>query len=173
MGNWKFKLSDNLEWSKQVYDDSSWDNIVVPAAWETQGFRDYDGFGWYRKTFTLPAGFPVDDQVILVGRIDDMDQVFINGKLVGKTGNIEGRWAEDNEHERPRTYHIPNGLLKAGAQNTVAVRVFDQVGVGGIYEGPVTILPKDKYRDFWKDYRTEHYYNSDGWWSILKYWDWN
>lgn len=175
MGNWKFRLSDDKEWMKPGYDDSAWDNIVVPAAWENQGFREYDGFAWYRKTFTLPAKFPSNDMVILVGRIDDMDQVFINGKLVGETGDIEGRWARDEEHQKPRTYFIPDGLLKPGTTNTVAVRVYDQVGVGGIYEGPVTLIPRSQYKDFWKSYRTENYYNysNDGWWGIFKYWDWD
>jgi len=172
MGNWKFMLSDNMEWSKKDFDDTSWDNIVVPAPWEGQGFNDYDGFAWYRKTFSLPANFGTNEMVILVGRIDDLDQVFINGKLVGETGNINGRWARDNEHERPRTYFIPDGLLKPGASNTVAVRVYDQVGVGGIYEGPVTIIPRSKYKEFWKAYRSDQY-NNEGWLGVFKYWDWD
>lgn len=172
MGNWKFSLSDNLEWSKPDYDDRSWADIVVPASWENQGFREYDGFAWYRKTFQLPANFTANDMVILMGRIDDMDQVFVNGKLVGETGDIEGKWARNDEHQRPRTYFLPDGLLKPGAANTVAVRVYDQVGAGGIYDGPVTIIPRSKYKEFWKSYKGEQYY-SDGWWGIFKHWDWN
>ena len=173
MGNWKFQLSDSKDWSKEDFDDSSWDDIVVPGEWEQQGFREYDGFAWYRKKFTLPAGFTVNEMVMLVGRIDDMDQVFINGKLIGGTGEIEEKWAHNDEHERPRTYFIPNGLLKPGKANTIAVRVYDQEQRGGIYEGPVTIIPRDKYKDFWRSYRSETYSN-DGWWGILKYWgDWD
>jgi hypothetical protein len=169
MGNWKFRIADDLSWAKEDYDDSSWDNIVVPAGWEEQGFREYDGFAWYRKTFKLPANFTTDDMVILVGRIDDMDQVFINGKLVGETGNIERRHARDDEHERPRTYFIPDGLLKPGKSNTVAVRVYDQEQRGGIYEGPVTIIPRAQYKEFWKNYQGEY---SNDWWSVFKSWDW-
>jgi hypothetical protein len=172
MGNWKFRLSDNMEWAATAYDDKEWDNIVVPASWESQGFREYDGFAWYRKTFQLPAGFTTQDMVILVGRIDDMDQVFVNGKLVGETGNIERKWARDDEHQRPRTYFLPDGLLKPGASNTIAVRVYDQTGQGGIYEGPVTLIPRSKYKEFWKDYRDEQYPN-EGWWGVLKYWGWD
>lgn len=170
-GNWKFRLSDDKEWSRPDYDDKSWDNITVPAAWENQGFREYDGFAWYRKTFQLPARFGSNDMVILMGRIDDMDQVFVNGKLVGETGDIEKRWARHEEHMKPRVYFIPDGLLKPGGANTIAVRVYDQVGAGGIYEGPVTITSRDKYRDLWKEYKYERQ-SDDGWWSILKYWDW-
>jgi hypothetical protein len=170
MGNWKFRLSDDMEWSKEDYDHSSWDDIVVPAGWEEQGFREYDGFAWYRKTFKLPANFSATEMVILMGRIDDMDQVFINGKLVGETGDISRKRARDEEHERPRTYFIPDGLLKPGKPNTVAVRVYDQELRGGIYEGPITILPRSQYKEFWKTYQGE--YSSD-WWSVFKSWEWD
>jgi hypothetical protein len=170
MGNWKFRLSDDVKWAQEGFDDSAWDDIVVPASWEEQGFRQYDGFAWYRKTFKLPADFTTDDMVILLGRIDDMDQVFINGKLVGGTGDIDRKWARDDEHERPRTYFIPDGLLKPGTTNTVAVRVYDQEQRGGIYDGPVTIIARSQYKEFWRSYRGD--YSSD-WWSLLKGWDWD
>ena len=99
-----------------------------------------------------------------------MDQVFINGKLVGETGNIERKWARDEDHQRPRTYFIPDGLLKPGKTNTVAVRVYDEHGRGGIYEGPVTIIPRSQYKEFWRSYQGE--YSSD-WWSVFKSWDWD
>lgn len=163
MGNWKFNLSDSPEWSKEAFDDSKWENIAVPASWENQGFRDYDGYAWYRKTFTLPKDISANDMVLLLGRVDDMDQTFINGTMVGSTGNMDRRWANDNEANASRTYFIPDGLLKPGATNTVAVRVYDQEGRGGIYDGPVTLIPRSEYRTFWKKYKEEDF----SWWSII------
>jgi hypothetical protein len=170
MGNWKFRLSDDLQWAAENYNDSDWDDIIVPSGWEEQGFHDYNGFAWYRKTFKLPVNFSAEEMVILVGRIDDMDQVFINGKLVGETGNIDRKWAHNDEHQRPRIYFIPDGLLKPGKANTVAVRVYDQEQRGGIYDGPVTIIHRSQYKEFWKSYKGE--YSSD-WWGVFKYWDWD
>ncbi len=163
MGTWKFSLGDDLVRAKEDYDDSKWETIGVPADWESQGFREYDGFAWYRRKFSLPKDFQTNDLVILVGRIDDMDQVYINGTLVGSTGNIERRWAYDDEYRATRTYFIPDGLLKPGAANTIAVRVYDQEGRGGIYEGPVTIIRRSEYRAFWKRYRDEDF----SWWSVF------
>lgn len=167
MGSWKFSLADNPEWSKEDYNDSSWESIAVPASWEEQGFRDYDGFAWYRKKFTLPKNVAVKDVVVLLGRIDDMDQVFINGTMVGSTGNIERKWAQNNECNVSRTYFIPDDLLRAGATNTIAVRVFDQGGRGGIYDGPVTIIKKSEYKEFWKRYKEE----DASWWSFFSWED--
>jgi len=166
MGNWKINLGDDPAWSKEGIDDSKWETIAVPATWENQGFRDYDGYAWYRKTFTLPKDFEAKDMVLLLGRIDDMDQAFLNGTQIGGTGNIERRWAHNNECNMSRTYFIPNDLLRPGATNTVAVRVYDQEGRGGIYEGPVTIIRRSEYRSFWKKYKEEDF----SWWSILG-WD--
>jgi sialate O-acetylesterase len=156
-GKWKFHLSDNPAWSAETVDESGWEDIVVPSSWEAQGFKDYDGFAWYRKTFKLPDNFKRNDLVLILGKIDDMDEVFINGKLIGGTGPIEKKWASNDEYSKYRTYFIEEGLLRPGKNNVIAVRVYDQVGAGGIYEGPITLLPRNEYKQFWKKYRTDHF----------------
>jgi hypothetical protein len=164
LGNWKFHLSDDERWSEENFDDSAWESISVPSTWEAQGFNTYDGFAWYRKTFKLPAGFQEKDLVLIMGQIDDLDEVFINGKYVGGTGNIKRKQVSDEEWTRYRTYSIPDGLLKGGKNNVVAVRVYDQGGAGGIYDGPLTILPRSEYKAFWKKYRGDSFGISD-WFS--------
>lgn len=156
-GKWKFHLFDNKEWAKEEFDDSSWEDIVVPAAWESQGFGNYDGFAWYRKTFNLPANFKTEDLMLLLGKIDDMDQVYLNGTLIGGTGNINRKWAHNDEYNRYRNYSIPDDVLKPGKPNVIAVRVYDQEQQGGMYDGPITIIPRTEYRQFWKKYRDENF----------------
>jgi hypothetical protein len=156
-GKWKFHLFDNEEWAKENLDVSSWEDIIVPGDWESQGFKNYDGFAWYRKTFKTPSNFKVDDMMLLIGKIDDMDEVYLNGTLIGSTGNLNRKWASDNEYSRYRNYTIPDGLLKAGQDNVIAVRVYDQQGAGGIYEGPLTIIPQSEYKQFWRKYRDENF----------------
>jgi hypothetical protein len=153
-GHWKFQLGDEKKWGAENLDDSSWEDIMVPATWESQGFPHYDGFAWYRKTFRLPDNYNTSDVMVILGKIDDMDEVYINGRLIGSTGRIEKKWASNDEYARYRNYHIPDGLLRAGRDNVIAVRVFDQTGVGGIYEGPVTLLPQNEYKEFWRSYRS-------------------
>ncbi len=31
--------------------------VVLPALWETQGYRSYNGIAWYRNWFMLPPSF--------------------------------------------------------------------------------------------------------------------
>lgn len=157
LGNWKFQLSDDPKWSDENFDDARWEHVIIPAAWESQGFRDYDGFAWYRKTFKLPTNFQDKDVVLLLGKIDDLDEVFINGKYVGGTGDIQRKRVLHEDCTRYRIYSIPDGLLKPGKNNVVAVRVYDQGGRGGIYEGPLTLLPRTEYKQFWKKYRDDSF----------------
>ncbi len=151
-GNWQFRLFDNEEYSKKKIDETGWENITVPSSWERQGFADYDGFAWYRKTFEIPADYKGTDMILILGKIDDMDETFINGEKVGSTGDIESKWASHEEWSKYRIYYIPNGLLKKGVNNTIAVRVYDQEQQGGIYGDPLVIIPRTEYKEFWKEY---------------------
>ena len=153
-GNWKFHTGDSFNWKKKVYDDINWDEIFVPSKWEDQGYKKYDGYAWYRKKFLYNGPATTENMVVILGRIDDADQVFINGTLVGTTGKmpkVEGkRFHSHTEWRAFRGYYFPASLLKKSEINTVAVRVFDSGGEGGIYEGPVGIVTQKKYIDFWR-----------------------
>jgi sialate O-acetylesterase len=152
--SWKFKPGDDLRRKEAGFDDSQWDELLVPAKWEDQGYRDYDGYGWYRKSFTYQGSSDDDKMVIMLGKIDDIDQVYINGTLVGSTGkfpaNNSTRAYTDREYDALRGYYLPAGLLKKGQRNVVAIRVLDTGGEGGIYEGPVGILTQAKYIEYWR-----------------------
>jgi sialate O-acetylesterase len=157
-GEWKFKTGDDPLWSDKLFDDSRWNNIFVPAHWETQGHRDYDGFAWYRRSFTIPEEYADEKLILLLGQIDDIDQAFINGKFVGSTGiwyedETPTEFNQNNEYLELRTYFIPEGLLNKTGENVIAVRVYDGFRDGGIYEGPVGLITQKHYREFWQKNR--------------------
>ena len=52
-GKWLFQLGDNKKYAESDYNDSDWEEINVPATWQRQGFSNYSGYAWYRKTFEL------------------------------------------------------------------------------------------------------------------------
>ena len=151
---WKFQPGDDIRRKESDYDDSGWGEIFVPAKWEDQGYRDYDGYAWYRKSFNYQTTDNSDKMVLLMGKIDDIDQVFINGTFVGSTGNFPTRSGSDvsvgQEFDAFRGYYIPEGLLKKNQKNVIAVRVLDTGGNGGIYEGPVGIISQTKYIEYWR-----------------------
>ena len=152
--NWKFQPGDDLRRKESDFDDSGWSEIFVPAKWEDQGYRDYDGYAWYRKSFIYHLSNSDEKMVLLMGKIDDIDQVYINGTLVGSTGKFPTKRNEEvntgQEYDAFRGYFIPDGLLKKNQKNVIAVRVLDTGGAGGIYEGPVGIITQAKYIEYWR-----------------------
>jgi hypothetical protein len=151
-GVWKFRTGDNMQWADKNYNDTEWGKIFVPGYWENQGYNEYDGFVWYRKKFYLDNDLLNKKLVLMVGKIDDLDEVYVNGKLVGSTGQMRPKYGKiqfNDEYSRFRGYYLPDNLLVKG-ENTIAVRVYDGYNVGGIYEGPVGIISQEKYTKFWR-----------------------
>ncbi|MCX6144208.1 MAG: beta galactosidase jelly roll domain-containing protein, partial [Ignavibacteriales bacterium] len=153
-GKWKFNTGDDEAWSGTSFDDSKWEEIKVPLFWEAQGHRNYDGFAWYRMKFKVPARLVGKRIMLLLGRIDDADEVYLNGELIGRTGNMRrplGRANLTAEWQQLRAYVLPPSLLVTDQENTIAVRVLDVWQHGGIYDGPIGLIQKDRYLT-WKDH---------------------
>ena len=150
-GTWKFK--EDLEeeghltgWQNPDFDDSAWRTIRVPDDWEDQGVLalnpkwtgykpndSYNGYGWYRRHFTVPADWADATVRLQFGAIDDWDWTYVNGQLVGTTTG-DGTWDD------PRDYPIPPDVLHPGEDNVIAVRVCDMGGGGGLSEPPVELV---------------------------------
>ncbi len=153
IGEWKFTPGDDLNWKEKEFNDSNWVKIIVPGYWENQGFREYDGFAWYRKEFVLPSKLENKKLVLLLGKIDDLDEVYLNGILIGSTGVITKDTIEiqfSNEYLNLRGYYIPDNITQKGS-NTIAARVYDGFRDGGIYEGPIGIVKQDTYIKYWNE----------------------
>lgn len=103
------------------------EDIYVPASWNDEGFSNYAGFAWYRTSFMID--FQPDEPLFLeLGRIDDSDEVYINGKLIGSTGGMPPNYFTG--YNINRLYLIPTEYLVKGKENVIAVRVYDEGGVG-------------------------------------------
>ncbi|MFY0594311.1 sugar-binding domain-containing protein [Roseivirga sp.] len=148
-GVWKIRTRDREEYAEENYDDTNWQDIIVPSNWKTIGIRDYRGFAWYRKEFDIPEGGKIKEFTLVGGYIDDFDEIFINGVKIGET-NDGRRIGRSRSFSELRLYDIPINLLKPG-KNTIAVRVEDIGDNGGIYAGPVSIVPSKVVTKFARD----------------------
>ncbi|MGH7454827.1 MAG: beta galactosidase jelly roll domain-containing protein, partial [bacterium] len=110
--------------------------------------------GWYRTRFLLPQNLEKEKLILVLGKIDDVDQVYLNGKLLGKTGpwpdRAQYRGLYGDYYEEMRAYFIPPGMLLPGQENVIAVRVFDVMLHGGIWDGPVGLATRRQYLT-WQD----------------------
>lgn len=152
-GIWEFKISDDSSFIKNDKTDSSAVKLMVPAHWDVQGYPEYDGFGWFRKSFYLPKDFSNESMILLLGKIDDIDQTYVNGILVGSTGKWNFRdfptdFDSNEEYRINRVYSVPQKILKYGKTNTIVVRVYDGFKNGGIYDGPVGLITQENYKKY-------------------------
>lgn len=107
------------------FDDSQWKEMALPRPWEELGFPALDGIVAYRIYFNVAAADAGKPAILNTPGIDDMDSTWINGRFIGTT----------DQWNKPRTYTIPAGVLKAGL-NLLAVRVQDNQGGGGFAAVP-------------------------------------
>lgn len=137
-GRWRFSIGDDENWAKPGYDDSDWDLIRVPARWEEQGFNGYNGYAWYRKTISIPQSFDDREVYLELGYVDDVDEVFFNGKKIGQTGSFPPYYS--TAYNSFRKYVVPLSLINLDGENCIAVRIYDSQLEGGIVRGDVKLV---------------------------------
>jgi broad specificity phosphatase PhoE len=141
-GAWRIHAGDDPAWAHPALDDHAWKRTAVPGGWEKDALPEYDGIAWYRKHFDIsPAElhrWADADIGVALGAVDDADELYLNGKLIGKTGAFPPD--KETAWNVPRIYSIDRALLR-GSNNVIAVRVSDWMGGGGIWRYPVAIGP--------------------------------
>ena len=135
-GTWKFRFAEDvssasLDFWKDGFDVSSWDDITVPSCWEMQGYgypiytnwrypfpytppyisRD-NPVGSYVRSFTLPETWNGGRVILSFGGVYSGCQVWVNGCEIG--------YSEDSC--LPCEFDITDVLRSE--ENTLAVRVF-------------------------------------------------
>ena len=142
---WKFKTGDNAAWAWPEYDDSSWEIIEAGIDWENQGHGTYDGYAWYRQQIFIPEDLREKAAengglILRLARIDDSDVTYFNGQILGSTGGLPPDYVSG--YGELRAYTVPMDRVGWGAQNTIAIRVYDGGGGGGIVGNPVSLTVK-------------------------------
>jgi sialate O-acetylesterase len=129
------KLWENW-WLSRVPNERPWDPKQrgewrqAPATlkhWEQWGepeLAQFNGMVWFRAEVRLTTQQARQRATLKLGRVDDADVTWVNGRNVGSTAGPEVE----------RAYELPKGVLKAGA-NTIVVNVLDVWAFGGMY-GP-------------------------------------
>ncbi|MEI6412206.1 MAG: putative Ig domain-containing protein [Bacteroidota bacterium] len=175
-GDWKFKTGDDLAWSRAEFSDSDWKTIRPSNIWESQGYENYDGYAWYRIHFKLPASlkdnaYLKDSIRVLLGRIDDVDEVYLNGEKIGQTGHFPTeKGGYITAWDAPRRYVIPGNhpALRWNTENTISVRVYDGGGGGGMFEQAERSISFVDLIDYIKLDASQSPYDFSPKWSIKK-----
>lgn len=160
---WKFaydtdNVGETAGWFRPGFDDSGWDDIQVPSAWDLKdndGWDGYDGadfgkggslvdgYAWYRTKVSIPAGWNGRHvRLAFLGAFYSAN-VWVNGQWLGK-------------HEGGHTpFALPVGgdVLRPGRTATIAVRVY-RAATYTTYDGTGQAIADDKALpsgpvDFW------------------------
>ena len=125
----------------QLRASEEWTLVPVPGAWSSVPGLDlasYDGIAWYRTFVIVPPEWTDTDLTLELGKIDDSDETFVNGRRVGATGTFppeaKTAWSVS------RRYTIPAATVRPGRPNLIAMRVHDSGGEGGIAGGPLALV---------------------------------
>jgi hypothetical protein len=130
-GDWSFRPGDDAAWSDPALDDGTWERIAPGTPWEDAGHPGLDGFAWYRMRFQAQARPPAGLLALELGRIDDADQTFLNGRPVGATGAFPPGYV--SAWQAYRRYPVSKDSILWGRENVVAIRAYDGGGPGGLY----------------------------------------
>ena len=139
--NWRFQIGNHKEYADPSFDDRAWTTIPVPGCWEDAGYPGYDGYAWYRKSITIPSSWQDKNIILKLGRIDDVDQLFLNGRYVSGSGLFPPNFS--TAADLWRDYVLPQPFIRWDQTNLIAVQVYDEKRQGGIVEGEVEILAID------------------------------
>ena len=111
-------------WARPGFDDTAWKSIQLPCQVQ-ELWPSTNGIFWFRKTIDIPDSWAGKDVTLSLGPVDDFDETYWNGELVG-SGRL---W------NKAREYTIPGRLVKGG-KAVITVRCTDDHGEGGIYGAP-------------------------------------
>ena len=139
IGPWTFRADQTNQgvvekWFAANANTTDWAPIEVPAFWANTGaVGDYQGYAWYRTTFTAPAAWKGRTVRLLFSAVDEEAWVYVNGKLIREhSARSEGRPIAEL-WEEAFTADIPPDDLNYGQANALVVRVNNTVAGGGIW----------------------------------------
>ncbi len=123
----------------QTLPAGSWRILNLPDSWEKES-RSKEVIGWYRLTVNFDPSIATSQIPIAlyIPRAANNIAVFMNGALVGVSGDIE---RQETSWNIAQYFELPSGLLHAGP-NEILLRLhpagFGRPGVSMIYIGDAT-----------------------------------
>ena len=120
-------------WEKGDFKTSQWSNITMPGMINKVGLGNFDGIIWFKTEFTLPPEMEGKDLILNIGKIDDMDNTWINGIKIGSTSVID----------KIIKYKISSEIVKKGL-NSITIQVLDHGGNGGIEADSIILYTESK-----------------------------
>jgi cephalosporin-C deacetylase-like acetyl esterase len=137
---WKFRAGEGVDslWMNTDYSDTNWQEVSSLKLLKDQDVKLDNGFGWYRKKVQLSDSLMQAVQakgavMLHLGRLAATDEVYFNGKLVGKTGEFPHDYR--GYHDEERNYLVSLDDINLTGDNLIAIKFHDGWNIGGFLEG--------------------------------------
>ena len=116
-GPWKVSFEDKKEFSAIDFDDATWEDLPA-LKWSDDHKTTANRTLWIRKKVVVPASLKAAFEktgslVLSMGKIQQSDNTYLNGKQVGTTGS----------GDTYRNYLLSKDDILWDKENTIAVRV--------------------------------------------------
>ena len=146
-GKAKYTAGNAPEWASPTFDDSSWQEVGLPCRWGNILNAEGRGYCWFRIHLTIPASlrrqavYGRQELLFRLGCVDDCDETYLNGKLIGKEGRMpsDGEYASAYSVERVYPVAFSDPAIRWDGDNVIAVKVYDDGGIGGFRSGEVSV----------------------------------
>ncbi|MBY8827401.1 discoidin domain-containing protein [Hephaestia sp. CMS5P-6] len=133
---WRFERRDVPDGQNPALDDADWQRVGLPHSFSIPYFQSpsfYVGYGWYRKSFDLPALAKTRHLFLEFEGVFQVADVFVNGVRVGgHRGGYTGFSIDITD-----AVHPGRNLVAVRVNNkwdpTLAPRAGEHVFSGGIY----------------------------------------
>ena len=153
-GAWRFHAGDDPRWANANTDDGNWETIDLTASpgshdgdvglpdyvggWMAHGHPRLDGYAWYRRGVTVPAGHASWD-ILGPTLVEDGYELYWNGQRLGGSGRLGP--APRVVGTRPMRFALPADA--AGSAGVLAVRAYMRPSSGlspdggGLHSAPM------------------------------------
>ncbi|MCE9499111.1 MAG: adenylate/guanylate cyclase domain-containing protein [Leptospira sp.] len=133
-----------------------WKPIPVPSDLVHQGFlKDGRTTVWYRKLFRIDREIQ-NSLSIRLGEMSDRDRVYLNGILIGQSGDWDSE--RPQAYDKQRIYDIPLKAIRPGAINVVLIEIKGYFhNEMGIYRDRTEIGPT---KEIWRLFYLENVYQT-------------
>lgn len=108
----------------------------VPSPIE-QVFPAFDGFAFYRTHFTISRQLEHQALAVYIQQVRDSDKLYINGHLVGETGQFAPNFEKATLYQR--LYPVPSSILRFEQPNELIIKVYNHARPGGMLVGAPVI----------------------------------
>ncbi len=101
-----------------------WTEVQVPQVWKSPPgaiASTGQGYAWFRCRFHVPEAWLDRDWSLLAEAADDARQYYLNGQLVGQTGEFPPAFRSGLGG--PERFAVPRTAVRAGDQNQMAIRL--------------------------------------------------